>query len=48
MIKCEAYDQITINSGATSPIFFLSGTTYVNLNTMLLASSSFQDNIPIF
>ena len=47
MIKCEAYDQITINSGATSPIFFLSGTTYVNLNTMLAASSSFQENIPI-
>ena len=22
LIKCEAYDQITINSGATSPIFF--------------------------
>ena len=21
MIKCEVYDQITINSGATSPIF---------------------------
>ena len=25
LIKCEAYDQITINSGATSPIFFLTG-----------------------
>ena len=48
MIKCEAYDQITINSGATSPIFFLSSSTYVNLNTMLANSASFQENIPIF
>ena len=35
MIKCEVYDQITINSGTTSPIFFLSSSTYVNLYTML-------------
>ena len=48
MIKCEVYDQITINSGATSPIFFLSSSTYVNLNTMLANSASFQENIPIF
>ena len=48
MIKCEVYDQITINSGATSPIFFLSSSTYVNLNTMLANSATFQENIPIF
>ena len=48
MVKCEAYDQITINSGATSPIFFQSGNTFVNLLTMLNLSSSFQENIPIF
>ena len=35
MIKCEVYDQITINSGAKSPIFFLSSSTYVNINNML-------------
>ena len=46
MIKCEVYDQITIKSGATSPIFFLSSSTYVNLNTMLANSASFQENIP--
>ena len=38
MIKCEAYDQITINSGATSPIFFQSTNTFVNLLTMLANS----------
>ena len=35
MIKCEVYDQITINSGATSPIFFLSSSTYVNSNLII-------------
>ena len=48
MIKCEAYDQITINSGATSPIFFQSTNTFVNLLTLIQSSSSFQENIPIF
>ena len=48
MVKCEAYDQITINSGATSPIFLQSGNTFVNLLTLLNLSSSFQENIPIF
>ena len=48
MVKCECYDQITINSGATAPVFFLSNSTFVNLTAMLLASSSFQENIPIF
>ena len=48
MIQCEVYDQITINTGATSHIFFLSSSTYVNLNTMLANSASFQENIPIF
>ena len=41
MIKCECYDQININSGATSPILFLSSSTYVNLNTMLANSASY-------
>ena len=48
LIKCEAYDQITINSGATSPIFFQSTNTFVNLLTLIQSSSSFQENIPIF
>ena len=48
MVKCEAYDQITINSGATSPIFLQSSNTFVNLLTLLQSSSSFQENIPIF
>ena len=48
MIKCEAYDQITINSGATSPIFFQSTNTFVNLLTLIQSSSSFQENIPRF
>ena len=42
MIKCEAYDQITINSGATSPIFFQSTNTFVNLLTLIQSSSSFK------
>ena len=48
LIKCEAYDQITINRGATSPIFYQSTKTFVNLLTLILSSSSFQENIPIF
>ena len=36
MVKCECYDQITINSGATAPVFFLSNSTFVNLTAMLL------------
>ena len=48
LIKCEAYDQITINSGATSPIFYQSTNTFVNLLTLIQSSSSFQENIPIF
>ena len=45
MVKCEAYDQITINSGASSPMFIQSGGTYVNILTLLQSSTSFQDNI---
>lgn len=45
MVKCEAYDQITINNGATSPIFLQSTNTYVNILTLLQSSTSFQDNI---
>lgn len=45
MVKCEAYDQITINNGATSPIFLQSGGTYVNIYTLLQTSTSFQDNL---
>ena len=45
MVKCEAYDQITINNGASSPMFLQSGGTYVNILTLLQSSTSFQDNI---
>lgn len=45
MVKCEAYDQITINNGASSPIFLQSSNTYVNILTLLQSSTSFQDNI---
>ena len=45
MVKCEAYDQITINAGASSPAFLQSGGTYVNILTLLQSSTSFQDNI---
>lgn len=45
MVKCEAYDQISINAGASSPIFLQSGGTYVNIYTLLLSSTSFNDNI---
>ena len=43
LIKCEAYDQITINSGATSPIFFQSvisrGLSFSNLPVVLSKAS---------
>ena len=45
MIKCEAYDQISINSGASSPMFYQSGGTFVNVYTLLQSSTSFMDNI---
>lgn len=45
MVKCEAYDQITINAGAASPIFLQSSNTYVNILTLLQSSTSYQDNI---
>lgn len=45
MVKCEAYDQITINAGATSPIFLQSNNTHVNILTLMQSSTSFQDNI---
>lgn len=45
MVKCEAYDQITINAGATSPIFLQSSSTYVNIYALLLTSTSYMDNI---
>ena len=48
MVKCEAYDQITINAGASSPAFLLSGSTYVNILTLLQSSTSFQDNIGLW
>lgn len=48
MVKCEAYDQITINSGATSPIFQQSGNTFVNILTLLQSSASFQENIVVY
>ena len=48
MVKCEAYDQITINSGATAPIFLQSGNTFVNILTLLQSSASFQENIVVY
>ena len=45
MVKCEAYDQITINAGAASPIFLQSSNTHVNILTLLQSSTSYQDNI---
>lgn len=48
MVKCEAYDQITINSGASSPIFILTNNTFVNILTLLQSSASFQENIAVY
>lgn len=47
MVKVEAYDQITINAGAASPIF-LSGNTHANILNLLQSSISFQDNIGLW
>lgn len=44
MVKVEAYDQITINSGASSTAFLKSGSEYVNVLTLLQSSISFADN----
>lgn len=48
MVKCEAYDQITINSGASAPIFLLTNNTFVNILTLLQSSASFQENIAVY
>ena len=48
MVKVEAYDQITINAGAASPIFLQSSNTYVNILTLLQSSVSFMDNIGLW
>ena len=48
MVKCEAYDQISINAGASSPIFYQSNNTFVNLLTLLQSSASFQENIAVY
>lgn len=48
MVKVEAYDQITINVGAASPIFLQSSNTYVNILTLLQSSVSFMDNIGLW
>ena len=45
MVKCEAYDQIIINAGASAAAFLQSGGTFVNIYTLLLSSTSFMDNI---
>ena len=45
MVKCEAYDQISINAAASSPMFYQSSSTYVNILTLLQSSTSFMDNI---
>lgn len=44
-VHCECYDQISINSGATAPIFGTSSNTYVNVLNMLQSSASFQENV---
>lgn len=48
MVKVEAYDQITINSGAASAMFLQSGGTYANILTLLQSSISFMDNIGLW
>lgn len=48
MVKVEAYDQITINAGAASPIFLQSGNTHANILTLLQSSISFMDNIGLW
>ena len=48
MVKVEAYDQITINNGAASPMFLQSGNTHVNILTLLQSSISFMDNIGLW
>lgn len=48
MVKVEAYDQITINSGAASAMFLQSGNTHVNILTLLQSSISFMDNIGLW
>ena len=46
MVKCEAYDQIIINSGATAPIFTPSSSnTFTNVLTLIQGSPSFQESI---
>ena len=48
MVKVEAYDQITTNSGAASAMFLQSGNTHVNILTLLQSSISFMDNIGLW
>lgn len=48
MVKCEAYDQITINNGSASPIFLQTNNTYVTILTLLQSSASFQENIAVY
>lgn len=48
LVKCEAYDQISINSGSSSPIFLITNNTYVNILSLLQSSASFQENIAVY
>lgn len=48
MVKCEAYDQIIINTGSGSPIFIQTNNTYVTILTLLQSSASFQENIAVY
>lgn len=48
MVKCEAYDQISINSGAASAIFLQTNNTFINILTLLQSSASFQENIAVY
>lgn len=48
MVKVEAYDQISINAGASSTAFLKSGSEYVNVLTLLQSSISFMDNIGLW
>lgn len=46
MVKCEAYEQITINAGATAPIFIPNtNNTFTNVLSLLQASQSFQESV---
>ena len=48
MVKCEAYDQISINTGSASPIFLQTNNTFINILTLLQSSASFQENIAVY